>query len=97
MNAPDAPAHPVNLGNPGEFTIMELATLVVNYTNSRSKIVHRPLPVDDPKQRKPDISFAREKLGWEPKVSLSQGLAQTVDYFDTLLYGSKLVKGAAAS
>jgi UDP-glucuronate decarboxylase len=76
---------------------MELATLVVGYTNSRSKIVHRPLPVDDPRQRKPDISFARNNLGWEPKISLSQGLAHTVDYFDTLLYGSKLVTGAAAS
>ncbi|MBZ9694605.1 SDR family oxidoreductase [Mesorhizobium sp. CO1-1-7] len=97
MNAPSAPAHPVNLGNPGEFTIMELATLVVSYTNSRSKIVHRPLPIDDPKQRKPDISFARSNLGWEPKISLAQGLAHTVDYFDALLYGSRITKGAAAS
>lgn len=97
MNMPNAPAHPVNLGNPGEFTIMELATLVIAYTNSRSKIVHRPLPVDDPKQRKPDISFARENLGWQPQVSLAKGLAQTVEYFDALLYGDRLVKEAAAS
>jgi len=97
MNAPHAPAHPVNLGNPGEFTIMELATLVVGYTNSRSKIVHRPLPIDDPRQRKPDISFARDNLGWEPRINLAQGLAHTVDYFDTLLYGSRMITGAAAS
>lgn len=95
MNAPSAPQHPVNLGNPAEFTILELATQVIEYTNSRSKIVHRPLPVDDPKQRKPDISFAREKLGWEPKISLSQGLAHTTAYFDALLYSSRPVKEAA--
>lgn len=97
MNAPRAPAHPVNLGNPGEFTIMELATLVVAYTNSSSKIVHRPLPIDDPRQRRPDISFARDNLGWQPRISLSQGLAHTVEYFDTLLYGNRLTKEAAAS
>ena len=97
MNAPRAPQHPVNLGNPAEFTIMELATQVIEYTNSRSKIVHRPLPVDDPKQRKPDISFARDNLGWEPRINLAQGLAHTVDYFDTLLYGSRMITGAAAS
>ncbi|RWB08689.1 MAG: SDR family oxidoreductase [Mesorhizobium sp.] len=97
MNAPIAPAHPVNLGNPAEFTIMELATLVVDYTNARSKIVHRPLPVDDPRQRKPDIFFAKANLGWEPKISLSQGLARTVEYFDTLLYGNRIARGAAAS
>lgn len=95
MNAPSAPQHPVNLGNPAEFTILDLATQVIEYTNSRSKIVHRPLPVDDPKQRKPDISFARENLGWEPKISLSQGLAHTTAYFDALLYSSRPVKEAA--
>lgn len=85
MNAPVAPEHPVNLGNPVEFTIMELAELVLDYTNSRSRIVRRPLPVDDPRQRKPDISFARQHLGWEPKVALSEGLAHTTAYFDALL------------
>lgn len=85
MNAAAAPQHPVNLGNPVEFTIMELAELVIDYTNSRSHIVHRPLPVDDPRQRKPDISFARQHLGWEPKVALSEGLAHTTAYFDALL------------
>src|SRR5256885_9325491 len=97
MRTPTPPAHPVNLGNPAEFTVMDLARLVVDYTNSRSRIVHRPLPVDDPRQRRPDISFARQHLGWEPTISLSQGLARTVEYFDALLYGSRPAKGAAAS
>ncbi|MET2832051.1 UDP-glucuronic acid decarboxylase family protein [Mesorhizobium shangrilense] len=97
MNAPQAPLHPVNLGNPVEFTIMELATLVIEYTKSGSKIVHRPLPVDDPRQRRPDISFARENLGWQPRISLTQGLAHTVEYFDALLYGGHHVKEAAFS
>ncbi|MEO5759597.1 MAG: UDP-glucuronic acid decarboxylase family protein [Mesorhizobium sp.] len=95
MNTPAAPKHPVNLGNPVEFTILELATLVIEYTNSRSRIVHRPLPVDDPRQRKPDISFARANLGWEPRVNLAAGLAHTVDYFDALLYRGRPVKEAA--
>lgn len=85
MNVPLALQHPVNLGNPVEFTIMELAELVVDYTNSRSRIVHRPLPVDDPRQRKPDIAFARQYLGWEPKVTLNEGLARTAAYFEALL------------
>ncbi len=97
MNAPVAPLHPVNLGNPVEFTMLELAELVVGYTNSRSKIVHRPLPIDDPKQRKPDISFARQNLGWQPKINLAEGLAHTVEYFDTLLYGHQSVKEAVMS
>jgi UDP-glucuronate decarboxylase len=91
MNAPAAPQHPVNLGNPVEFTIMELAEAVVDYTNSRSRIVHQPLPVDDPRQRKPDISFARQHLGWEPKVALNEGLARTTAYFDALLGGRQFV------
>ncbi|WP_296736162.1 UDP-glucuronic acid decarboxylase family protein [Mesorhizobium sp.] len=97
MNAPVAPQHPVNLGNPVEFTIMELAELVVDYTNSRSRIVHRPLPVDDPRQRKPDISFARQHLGWEPKVALSEGLAHTTAYFDALLGGRRSVGSRSAA
>ncbi|TGT68618.1 SDR family oxidoreductase [bacterium M00.F.Ca.ET.159.01.1.1] len=91
MQAPAAPQHPVNLGNPGEFTIMELAELVLDYTNSRSRIVHRPLPADDPRQRKPDISCARQHLGWEPRVALSEGLAYTTAYFEALLGGRRLV------
>ena len=72
---------PVNLGNPTEFTILELAEQVVRLTGSTSKIIHEPLPQDDPLQRKPDISLARDKLSWEPKVALEKGLQRTVDYF----------------
>lgn len=77
---------PVNLGNPVEFTIRQLAERVIALTNSRSKLVFRPLPADDPLQRQPDIRLAREKLGgWEPKVQLDQGLGETIAYFDALL------------
>jgi UDP-glucuronate decarboxylase len=76
---------PVNLGNPGEFTITELAEQVINLTGSSSKLVLAPLPADDPQQRQPDISVAREKLQWEPKVQLREGLAKTIAYFDQLL------------
>ena len=75
---------PVNLGNPGEFTMIELAEQVLKLTGSRSKIVHMPLPQDDPKQRQPDISLARATLGWQPKVPLAEGLVHTIDYFKTL-------------
>lgn len=76
---------PVNIGNPGEFTILELAEKVIAHTGSQSKIIHEPLPSDDPKQRQPDITIAREKLSWEPKVSLDEGLKPTIEYFDKLL------------
>ncbi|PRD41254.1 NAD-dependent dehydratase [Phyllobacterium phragmitis] len=76
---------PVNLGNPGEFTIGELAEQVIEMTGSSSKIVHYPLPVDDPRQRRPDISLARRALDWQPKVPLSVGLKETILYFDRLL------------
>jgi UDP-glucuronate decarboxylase len=76
---------PVNIGNPGEFTIRELAEMVISLTGSRSGVEHRPLPQDDPVQRQPDISLAREKLGWEPQVPLKAGLQQTIAYFDKLL------------
>jgi UDP-glucuronate decarboxylase len=72
---------PINVGNPGEFTIRELAEKVVELTNSRSKIVYHDLPSDDPRQRKPDITRARNVLGWEPTVSLEEGLLKTIDYF----------------
>ena len=78
---------PVNLGNPGEFTIRELADKVIAMTGSRSRIEFRPLPSDDPTQRQPDISLARERLGWQPKVALEQGLERTIAYFDALLAG----------
>jgi UDP-glucuronate decarboxylase len=72
---------PVNLGNPGEFTVRELAEIVIEMTSSNSELVSRPLPVDDPQQRRPDISRARELLGWEPKIALREGLERTVAYF----------------
>jgi len=76
---------PVNLGNPAEFTIMELAQLVLKLTGSRSKIVHKPLPQDDPVQRQPDITLARARLGWEPTINLEEGLRRTIAYFRELL------------
>ena len=76
---------PVNIGNPNEFTILELAKKVIDLTGSHSKIVHNPLPSDDPAQRQPNIDLAREKLGWEPKVPLEAGLKRTIAYFDHVL------------
>lgn len=73
---------PVNVGNPTEFTIRELAEEVISMTGSKSKLVNNPLPSDDPKQRKPDITLAREKLGWEPKIALKEGLVKTIAYFE---------------
>ncbi len=73
---------PVNTGNPGEFTMLELAEKVIELTNSRSKIVYRPLPSDDPRQRKPDIALAKEKLYWEPTIRLEEGLKRTIAYFE---------------
>jgi UDP-glucuronate decarboxylase len=85
MAAPDETTGPINLGNPVETTVGELARKIVEMTQSRSEIVHRPLPTDDPLQRCPDIERARSDLGWEPKVPLETGLARTIDYFDRLL------------
>lgn len=85
MNAADEVQGPVNLGNPGEFTMLELAELVIEMTNSSSRLIHKPLPQDDPKQRRPDISRASEQLGWEPKVPLKEGLVKTIAYFDDLV------------
>jgi UDP-glucuronate decarboxylase len=85
MNSPDDFTGPVNLGNPGEFTIRELAEKVIGLIGSRSKIINKPLPCDDPKQRQPDLSLARSKLGWSPAVTLDQGLPKTIAYFDNLL------------
>jgi len=76
---------PVNVGNPGEFTILELAEKVIDLTGSKSKIIFQPLPKDDPMQRKPDITLAKEKLNWEPVVKLEEGLTKTIAYFDNLL------------
>jgi UDP-glucuronate decarboxylase len=76
---------PVNIGNPGEFTMRELAEQVLTLTGSKSRLVNRPLPADDPKQRKPDITLAGAKLGWKPKVALADGLKETIAYFKKLL------------
>jgi UDP-glucuronate decarboxylase len=85
MDSPEDVTGPINLGNPGEFTMIELAEAVIRLTGSASPMVFRPAPVDDPRQRQPDITKARGKLGWEPKVALEQGLIQTIAYFDKLL------------
>lgn len=86
MNSADDFLGPVNIGNPHEFTMLELAQAVIELTSSNSKIIHMPLPQDDPKQRQPDISLAKEKLqGWEPKIQLREGLITTIAYFQDLL------------
>lgn len=85
MESEEGRPGPVNLGNPREFTIRELAELVVEMTGSRSSLIEKPLPADDPVQRKPDIALARDWLGWEPAVPLEEGLARTIDYFRKLL------------
>lgn len=87
---------PVNIGNPGEFTVRELAERIVAMTGTRSKIVYHPLPVDDPRQRRPDISVAKKELGWEPTVALEDGLTSTIAYFERQLTktSAKLVEAA---
>jgi UDP-glucuronate decarboxylase len=85
MDAEDSFTGPMNMGNPGEFTIRELAEKVLELTGSSSKLSFVDLPLDDPRQRKPDITLAREKLGWTPVVQLEEGLRKTIDYFDNLL------------
>ncbi|MCA3363439.1 MAG: SDR family oxidoreductase, partial [Roseomonas sp.] len=85
MDSPEDVTGPINLGNPGEFTMIELAETVIRLTGSASPMVFRPAPVDDPRQRQPDITKARTKLGWAPIISLEQGLVHTIAYFDNLL------------
>ncbi|MBZ9711113.1 SDR family oxidoreductase [Mesorhizobium sp. ESP7-2] len=87
---------PVNIGNPGEFTVRELAERIIAMTGTKSKIVYHPLPVDDPRQRRPDISVAKKELGWEPTVALEDGLASTITYFERQLTktSAKLVEAA---
>jgi UDP-glucuronate decarboxylase len=91
MDTPDDFQGPINLGNPNEFTIRELAEAVIDLTGSASRIEYQPLPQDDPRQRQPDIALARERLGWEPQVQLREGLVKTIAYFEELLG-----RGAAA-
>lgn len=80
---------PVNLGNPSERSILEFAEMIIKLTNSKSKIIYKPLPSDDPTRRRPDISLAKEKLNWEPKVDITEGLTKTIEYFDKLLSSEK--------
>ncbi len=94
-NTPDEFTGPVNLGNPGEFTILKLAETVIRMTGSRSRIVHKPLPQDDPTQRKPDITLARTALGWEPTTALEEGLEKTITYFRHVL--GRQVPGSQAT
>jgi UDP-glucuronate decarboxylase len=94
MQTPKGFTGPVNLGNPGEFTMIELAEAIRDLTGSRSELVHRPLPADDPRQRQPDIRLAREHLGWEPKIPLREGLEPTISYFDQMLGEASEKRGA---
>ncbi|WP_293374319.1 UDP-glucuronic acid decarboxylase family protein [Nevskia sp.] len=89
MNSPSEVTGPINLGNPGEFTIRELADMIIELTGSKSTIEHLPLPPDDPKQRRPDITRARNTLGWEPKIALREGLTRSIPYFERVLRGQK--------
>ena len=88
MKTSDDIIGPINLGNPDEFTILELAEKVIDLTDSKSEIIFKPLPADDPRHRQPDITLAREVLGWEPKVPLEEGLKKTILYFQELLSSS---------
>lgn len=95
MNSPDDLVGPMNLGNPNEFTVLELAEKVLALTNSRSRLQFMPLPADDPKRRRPDITAAKTRLGWQPKVNLDQGLLKTIEYFDNLLSTRSLMPAEA--
>ncbi|MGH6672848.1 MAG: UDP-glucuronic acid decarboxylase family protein [Xanthobacteraceae bacterium] len=90
MNSADQVTGPVNIGNPKEFTILQLADMVIDLTRSRSRIVYRPRPQDDPRQRSPDISYAGAVLGWAPRTQLLGGLKQTIDYFEKLLSDGRI-------
>ena len=85
MNSEKGFTGPVNTGNPGEFTMLQLAENVLRLSGSKSKLVFEPLPSDDPKQRQPNIELAKAKLGWEPKVNLEDGLKETIAYFKKVL------------
>jgi len=85
METPADLVGPVNIGNPNEFTMLELAETVLRLTQSKSQLVHKALPSDDPKQRRPDISLAKSMLNWEPKIQLEEGLKETIAYFSKIL------------
>jgi UDP-glucuronate decarboxylase len=96
MRSPEDVTGPINLGNPTECTMLELAQLIIDLTGSRSVICFRPLPVDDPRQRQPDITKAKEILNWEPHTPLREGLTKTIAYFDELLSSNSRLKKWAA-
>ena len=89
MGTPKGFTGPVNIGNPNEFTMLELAENVLDLVGSKSKLTFMPLPQDDPKQRQPDITLAKKELDWEPKVQLREGLSKTIEYFDNVLKKQK--------
>jgi UDP-glucuronate decarboxylase len=91
MNSPDKITGPINIGNPGEISIIELATHIIGQTGSRSRIVHKERPQDDPRQRRPDVSRANELISWTPKIPLKEGLRRTIEYFDELLSKDKTI------
>jgi UDP-glucuronate decarboxylase len=88
MNSPDEVTGPINIGNPGEFTMLELAEKVIALSGSKSKLEFKPLPADDPKQRQPDITLAKKILSWQPTINLEEGLTKTIAYFKALLQKS---------
>ena len=90
MTSSDSIIGPINIGNPVEFSMRQLATTILDLTGSRSQIVHRPLPQDDPRQRQPNIAKAEDLLGWKPKTALKEGLIKTIAYFEDLLRESKV-------
>jgi UDP-glucuronate decarboxylase len=85
MATKDQVTGPINIGNPTEFSMLELAKTVIEMTGSRSRVVHRPLPENDPRQRRPEISRAQETLSWTPRIQLKEGLIRTIEYFEKLL------------
>jgi UDP-glucuronate decarboxylase len=85
MDTDDAITGPINIGNPKEFSILELAEKIINLSGSSSEIIFKPLPADDPKQRKPDISLAKKQLNWEPNIRLEDGLLRTIEYFRSVV------------
>jgi UDP-glucuronate decarboxylase len=96
MGTPASITGPINIGNPEEFTILQLASQIIEITGSRSKVVHRPMPQDDPRQRRPDISKAQEVLSWSPRTRLKEGLVRTIGYFEETLRNDSVRKNLVA-
>jgi UDP-glucuronate decarboxylase len=92
MASPASVTGPINLGNPGEFTIKDLAEIVIDMTGSSSELIYLPLPQNDPQQRQPDITLAKERLHWQPSVALREGLSRTIEHFDSLLSANHVVE-----